>query len=89
LTQANAAQVLTLGSSNSTAPQADLELKILVDELLTRCDAVTREMFYRRTEGFSWKEIGSSYGISDTAAKARFSQALRRIGEKLGLRSGL
>jgi DNA-directed RNA polymerase specialized sigma24 family protein len=89
LTQANAAQVLTLGSNNSTAPQADLELKILVDELLTRCDAVTREMFYRRTEGFSWKEIGSSYGISDTAAKARFSQALRRIGEKLGLRSGL
>ena len=89
LTQADAAQVQTSGSSNSTDPQADIELKILVDELLTRCDAMTREMFYRRIEGFSWKEIGSSYGISDDSAKARFSQALRRIGENLGLRGDL
>src|SRR6266566_4293049 len=89
VTQADAAQAQTLGSSNSTDPQADLEQKILVDELLTRFDAVTREMFYRRIQGFSWKEIGRSYGISDDAAKVRFSEALRRIGEKLGLKSDL
>jgi DNA-directed RNA polymerase specialized sigma24 family protein len=46
-------------------------------------------MFYRRIEGFSWKEIGRSYGISNDAAKVRFSEALRRIGEKLGLKSDL
>jgi DNA-directed RNA polymerase specialized sigma24 family protein len=83
------APVPTLGSVNSTDQQADVEMKILVDELLTRCDAVTREMFYRRIQGFSWEEIGRSYGISDHAARSRFSQALRRIGEKLGLKSDL
>jgi DNA-directed RNA polymerase specialized sigma24 family protein len=61
----------------------ELELKLLVDELLTRCDTVTREMFYRRTEGFSWREIGNTYGISAHAAESRFSQALRRLRKKL------
>ena len=81
--------VPTVGSRNSTDPQADLEMKILVDELLTRCDPVTRDMFYRRSQGFSWKEIGRSYGISKDSAKVRFSQGLRRIGAKLGLKSDL
>ena len=89
LTQVEASPVPTLASDNSTDPRVDLDTKILVDELLTRCDAVTREMFYRRIQGFSWKEIAQSYGISDDAAKSRFSQALRRIGEELGLKSDL
>jgi DNA-directed RNA polymerase specialized sigma24 family protein len=89
LPQVEPAPVATLGLDNSTDQQADVEMKILVDELLTRCDAVTREMFYRRIQGFSWEEIGRSYGISDHAARSRFSQALRRIGEKLGLKSDL
>jgi len=70
-------------SPNSTDPN-DLDLKILVDELLTRSDPVTREMFYRRVQGFSWKEIGSSYGISDHAAESRFSQAIRKLAQRLG-----
>jgi DNA-directed RNA polymerase specialized sigma24 family protein len=77
---------LALGSHNSTDPRVSLELKILVDELLTRCDPVTRDMFYRRLQGFSWREISLLYGISDHAAESRFSQALRRIAENLGLR---
>jgi DNA-directed RNA polymerase specialized sigma24 family protein len=76
----------SLGSNNSTDPRPRLELKILVDELLTRCDPVTRDMFYRRLSGFSWKEIGLLHGISDHAAESRFSQALHRIAEHLGLR---
>ena len=75
----------SVDSHNSTDPRASLELKILVDELLTRCDPVTRDMFYRRIQGFSWKEIGSFYGVSGHAAESRFSQSLRRIAEKLGL----
>jgi len=75
----------SVDSHNSTDPRASLELKILVDELLTRCDPVTRDMFYRRIQGFSWKEIGSFYRVSGHAAESRFSQSLRRIAEKLGL----
>src|SRR5207249_2118867 len=89
LTQVDDVPIPTFASGNSTDPQAAVEMKILVDELLTRCDAVTREMFYRRIQGFSWKEIGRSYGISADLAKVRFSQALRRIGEKLGLKNDL
>jgi DNA-directed RNA polymerase specialized sigma24 family protein len=89
LAQVDDVPLPTFSSANSTDPQAAVEMKILVDELLTRCDAVTREMFYRRIQGFSWKEIGRSYGISGNAAKVRFSEALRRIGEKLGLKSDL
>lgn len=89
LNQEGAVQALGLDSAPSINPRADLELKILVDELMTRCDPVTRDMFYRRVQGFSWKEIAVSYGISHNAAKSRFSQALRRLGARLGLESDL
>jgi DNA-directed RNA polymerase specialized sigma24 family protein len=63
----------------------DIELKVLVGEFLTRCDPVTRDMFYRRMQGFSWKEIARVYGISTHAAESKFSQALQSIRKKLGL----
>jgi len=70
-------------SNNSSV---DIESKILVDEFLARCDPVTRDILYRRTQGFSWKEIGVVYGISAHAAESRFSQALQRVRKRLGLR---
>ncbi|MCI0626527.1 MAG: hypothetical protein L0387_33575 [Acidobacteria bacterium] len=63
----------------------DLELKIFLTEFLSRCDPVTRDMFYRRMQGFSWKEIAGVHGISPHAAESKFSQALRRVRKKLGL----
>jgi len=85
----DAVRVRSAGSHNSTDPQAELELKILVDELLSRCDPMTRDMFYRRSQGLSWKEIGLSYGISGHAAESRFNQTLHKVGVRLGLRSDL
>jgi DNA-directed RNA polymerase specialized sigma24 family protein len=64
----------------------DFELRILVDEFLMRCDSVTRDMFYRRIQGFSWREISKVYGISAHAAESRFSQALQRVRKQLGLK---
>lgn len=72
-----------LGESEKFDPSRELEMRILVNELLTRCDGVTRDMFYHRIAGLSWKEIGSVYGISAHAAESRFSQALRRLRQKL------
>lgn len=77
-----------LGSQTSSSSE-ELELKLLVDELLTMCDAMTRDMFYRRVEGFSWKEIGKTYGISAHAAESRFSAALRRVRKRLHSEPGL
>lgn len=60
-----------------------VELEILVNELLSRIDPVTRDMFYRRAAGYSWREIGRAYGISAHAAESRFSQALRKLRKVL------
>jgi hypothetical protein len=84
-----AASVHAAGSHNSTDPVAELEMKILLDEILVNCDPVTRDMCYRRVQGFSWKEIGLSYRISRHAAESRFNQALHKIAKRLGLRSDL
>lgn len=72
--------------SSDWSVSTDLESKILLDEFLTRCDPVTRDMLYRRIQGFSWKEIGGAYRISAHAAESRFSQALQRVRTRLGLR---
>ena len=64
----------------------NFELRILADEFLRRCDPVIRDMYYRRAQGLSWKEIATVYGISAHAAESRFSQALQRVRKKLGLR---
>ena len=87
IVEEDAVRLLSLAADISTDAQAELEMKILVDEVLTRCDPMTREMFYRRIQGFSWKEIASSYGISKHAAESRFGQALRKIAKKLGLKN--
>ncbi len=71
---------------NWASPSKHFEYKVLVDEFLTCCDHVTRDMFYRRVRGFSWREIGKVYGISSHAAESRFSQALQRVRKKLKLR---
>ena len=73
-------------SPNSIDPRASLEKKILIDEFLMQCDPTTRDMFWRRIVGFSWREIGRSYRISSHAAESRFNQTFQKARRKLGLR---
>ena len=82
-----AVRLFSAAPRNSIDPLLELELKILIDELLTRSDPVIRDMFYRRSEKYSWKEIGLLYGVSGHAAESRFSQAIRRLANRLGLKS--
>lgn len=66
-----------------TDPSRQLEVKIMVDEFLARCDSLTQDMFALRMKGFTWEEIGRIYGISPHAAEKRFSQAFRRALARL------
>jgi DNA-directed RNA polymerase specialized sigma24 family protein len=84
---ADAVRLFSAASSKSIDPLAELELKILIDELLTMSDPVVRDMFYRRIQKFSWREIGLSFGISGHAAESRFSQAIRRLAGRVGLKT--
>ena len=71
---------------NSIDPRSSIENRILIDEFLTQCDPTTRDMFWRRIVGFSWKEIGWSYKISSHAAESRFNQIFQKARKRLGLR---
>ena len=86
LSMAQALHIDALASRNSVDPRASLEQKILIDEFLMQCDPATRDMFCRRVEGFSWKEIGWSYRISSHAAESRFSQIFQKVRGRLGLK---
>jgi DNA-directed RNA polymerase specialized sigma24 family protein len=54
-----------------------LNSKILLDQILSHFDSVTREMILRRIEGHSWGEIASEFELSNHAARVRFSKALQ------------
>lgn len=83
----NAVRILLVTSQNSSDPLVELERKILIDELLTSGDDVTRDVFYRRVEGLSWDEIGDSYGRSSHAAESRFSEGIRRLAKRLSFKT--
>ncbi len=64
-------------------PSGQIETKILVDECLTHFDFVTRDMFWRRLQGFTWEDIGKVHGLSGHAAEVRFNNAARRVKARL------
>jgi DNA-directed RNA polymerase specialized sigma24 family protein len=70
----------------SSDPRKTLEMKILIDEFLMRCDPAMRDVLCRRMEGCSWKEIGRAYRISSHAAESKFNQAFQKVRSKLGLK---
>ncbi len=54
-----------------------LDSEILLDQIFGHFDSVTREMILRRIEGHSWGEIAVEFGLSNHAARVRFSKALQ------------
>lgn len=63
------------------------EAALLLDEIMSTCDRLTREVAFRRLEGLSWKEIGDRYGLSAHAVEARFSKALDRARKRLKIQN--
>ncbi len=70
-------------ASRWTDPSHQFDTKILVQECLAEFDFVTRDMFWRRLQGFTWKEIGKVHGLSGHAAEVRFNNAVRRVKARL------
>jgi RNA polymerase sigma factor (sigma-70 family) len=68
------------------AKLAEAEISLLFDEVMATYDKVTRQIVYRRLEGFSWKEIATEYGLSTHAAEARYSRALAKARKLLRIR---
>jgi DNA-directed RNA polymerase specialized sigma24 family protein len=75
------------GSSPKTwDPRKAVEMKILLDEFLMKCEPEMRDVLYRRIAGSSWKEIGRAYRISSHAAESKFSQGFWKVKRSLGLK---
>ena len=64
-------------------PAAEFDMKILIDEFLTRCDFITQDMVWRRLQGYSWKEVGRVHGMSAHAAEERCRHVFQQVREKL------
>lgn len=62
------------------------EISLLFDEVMATYDKVTRQIVYRRLEGFLWREIATEYGLSTHAAEARYSRALAQARKLLRIR---
>lgn len=62
------------------------EVSLLFDEVMAAYDKFTRQIIYRRLEGFSWKEIATEFGITTHAAEARYSRALTQARSLLRVR---
>ena len=59
--------------------QLDVEEHVLVDELLSGCDGLTRAIILLRSRGVPYKDIETTFGISAAAARQRYSTAIRQI----------
>lgn len=66
-------------------PREEIQLGLLLDELLARCDLPTREVFRYRAKGLTWPEIGRLYGISSHVAETRFGKALKRLRREIDI----
>jgi len=62
------------------------EISLLFDEVMATYDKVTRQIVYRRLEGFSWKEIATEFGMETHAAETRYSRALAQARSLLRVR---
>jgi len=85
LKQASSPDLELCLSRVSWDPRRALEMKIFIDELLTECDPVTRDVLCRRLAESSWRQVGQAYGISAHAAESKFSQALKKVKTRLRL----
>jgi DNA-directed RNA polymerase specialized sigma24 family protein len=65
---------------------AEAEISLLFDEVMATYDKVTRQIVYRRLEGFLWREIATEYGLSTHAAEVRYSRALTQARKLLRTR---
>jgi hypothetical protein len=78
-------EVVAVSNPPWADPLRELEDKMLLDECLALCEPWVEDMALRRVQGFSWDEIGETYGVSGHAAEARFGHALGRARERLNI----
>jgi RNA polymerase sigma factor (sigma-70 family) len=62
----------------------DLEQSIQLKEAVRNMDEWTRKVWSARQYGYSWKEIATQLGLTETQVKLRFRYAISKIRARLG-----
>lgn len=74
-------QMLDLSSPASS--EADLDRKILVQQLIRRMDPWTRRVFELLALGYSNEEIGFSLGMQANAVRSRYHKSIVRLKKQI------
>jgi DNA-directed RNA polymerase specialized sigma24 family protein len=74
-----------LRQSHDSKAARDIERSAQAKEAVQNLDEWPRKVWIARKYGYSFPEIASFFGMSETQVKLRFRYALARLREKLGL----
>jgi DNA-directed RNA polymerase specialized sigma24 family protein len=74
-------QVLDL--SSSTNDEADLNQKLLLQQLIQRMDAWTRQVFELLALGHSNEEIGAFFGMQANVVRSKYHKSLMKLKKQL------
>lgn len=75
------AELERLGAIDDWSRQQDQ--RILIGEIISMMDPATRRTYWRRSEGYAWKEIAQRQGVSVNAAMAAYERGLHAVREKI------
>jgi DNA-directed RNA polymerase specialized sigma24 family protein len=75
------AELERLGVAQDGSRQQDR--KILVSELVSMMDLETRRTYWRRSEGYSWKEIARQRAVSVWAVASAYARGLQKVRETI------
>ena len=67
----------------SDSPAADIDRKILIEQIMARMDDWTRGVFQLRVLGHSFEEIGKLRGRNAHALRSKFNKRLKRLTKQI------
>jgi len=73
-----------LQQAHDSRAARDIEQVVQIREAIESMDEWTRKVWSARKYGYSWREIASFHGITETQAKLKFRYAIGRLRQKLG-----
>lgn len=80
---ASVQELEVLGSGSRTEKEHDVEGALHAQEIIGRMDEWSRKVWIAREYGYSWKEIGRTFGIPGVSAMLRFRRRMKILGARL------
>ncbi|HEX8774555.1 MAG TPA: sigma-70 family RNA polymerase sigma factor [Pyrinomonadaceae bacterium] len=72
-----------LDLSSPTSDEADLDRKILIQQLIRRFDPWTRRVFELLALGYTYEEIAPSIGMQANAVRSRYHKSIVKLKKQL------